>query len=123
MKNRFLVAAAACALAVSFAVPALAVTATINASEGQSAVTGSAETSLSAHVPSVTLDQMDAAKPFGTMTVDITQSPEAVAAGLPNDAARMELQDRCSLVVANQDRFNSSASFCQNYVTWSKAHS
>ena len=118
MNTRLLIASAACALALGIAGPTFAAGTTTNSSEGDSAVTGSAETKLSALVPSITADSIDLKKPFGTLTVDMTLGPEKVATSLADDKARMELAARCALIDSEQLRVEDESvpPFCKGYV-------
>jgi len=116
-----LIASAACALALGIAGASFAAGTTSTNdtnTQGDSAVTGSAETKLSALVPSITADSIDLKKPFGTLTVDMTLGPEKVATSLADDKARMELAARCALIDSEQLRVEDESvpPFCKGYV-------
>lgn len=122
MKTRLLIASAACALALGLSGSAFAAEANTNdtGAQGDSAATGSVETKLSAMVPSITKDSIDATKPFGALTVDTSKAPDQVATGMANDQDRMELAARCSLIDSEQLRVDDGTvpAFCKGYVDY-----
>jgi hypothetical protein len=120
MNMRLLIASAACALALGIAGSSFAASTTTNTTEGDSAVTGSAETKLSALVPDITKDSIDLKKPFGNLSFDMKLGPDKVATSMADDKSRMELAARCSLIDSEQLRVddNSVPAFCKGYVDY-----
>jgi len=91
MKTRLLIAAAACAMAVGITAPSFG-------DQGDSAVTGSPETVLSAQVPSST--------------------PDTIIASSTPSAAERDRAARCSLIDPEQLRVDDGTvpAFCKGYV-------
>ena len=94
MRTRLLIAAAACAMAVGITAPSFGAA----PNEGDSAVTGSPETGLSAQVPSTT--------------------PEAIIASSSPSAAERDRAVQCSLIDSEQLRVDDGTvpAFCKGYV-------
>jgi len=110
MRKYLVIAGLACSLAASYALPSLA-----DSAVGNSTTNPPSNPSTAA----LTLDQIDANKPFGDMSVDQTKSPADVYAGLSVDQ-RVNLQARCDLIAKNPQQFGTVPTWCITYLDWQR---
>lgn len=128
MKKHLLAATAAATLVAALAMPvsfanAAEATTGVAGAVGATTPAGNANASTNANASAtaaVTIDNIDTTAPFGDLTVDQTQTPDKVFAGVSEDR-RAELDTRCQVVVDNSAKFDAAAAtWCQSYIDWKK---
>jgi hypothetical protein len=131
VKKQLILSISALALAAAFSLPATADDATTNAAAG--ATTGvnaganaagvgvDASTTASTSAASTfTVDNVLKDKPFGDIVFDQSKTPDEATMAL-TDPQRLELQQRCSVVIDNPNAYNNDTStWCTSYLDWWK---
>lgn len=126
MKKQLVISISALALIGSLAVPAIAAStsATVGAAVSGSATTPAADANANvAANSSTTLTTSDVLKdkPFGEIAIDQTKQPTDADLAALSDAQKLELTNRCDIIMQNSANYDAATSFwCQSYTDWYK---